>query len=78
MASKFPRMGSEMISPPRLMFAQEGSTQAENKMKKSGRVSNPELTKMDSEQKRLLRQGRNSIGVANTGATSGAALLTEA
>ncbi len=47
-------------------------------MKKSGRVSNPELTKMGSEQKRLLRHGRNSIGVANTGATSGAALLTEA
>ena len=80
---QFPRMGSEMISPPRLNLVRDGSSNLniDNALTKhGGQVSNPELLiKDESKRSRLDRlHGRNnSIGYAQTGATSGAALLTE-
>ena len=82
-SNAFPRIGSEFISPPRKSFDHvEGQTPNEYSLGMQRRISNPNFgaNKMEggSYLDRLGHGGRNnSMAVAQTGATSGAALHTE-
>lgn len=68
--SAFPRIGSEFLSPKSKKFEEEQAQHFEKH-----RRSNPDLIKNDSYLNRLNdKTGRNSMGVAQTGATSGALL----